>query len=918
PVDELSSCESFYEQYGDAAIVTLARSGGEGADLPRGTSVAEGSGDATDLNNGDYLVLNDDEIELLEYLKDFKEDGTFSKIIVLLNTSNPIQLDFLKEAEDEYGIDAVLWVGDVGQSGITSVVNILKGDINPSGRIVDTFLNNNQSSPAMANFGVYEYTNTTELGLASAQNNSDTDTAANIPDSSTDADITKLNSRYVVEEEGIYVGYKYYETRYEDYVLGQGNAGEYDYSSDVAYPFGYGLSYLDEDGKDYTGSWDYSNFQIDSTSDNDNFIITLDVTNGTGVAGKHTVQIYMQSPYTDYDKNNLVEKSSVELVGFEKTQTLAAGAKESLTIKVAKSEMASYDSNGAKTYIVDPGDYYFTAGKDAHDAVNNIIAKKLSDGKIEDTDNAIAGRMDAEGDTSVVGSYTVTLDNNNCYTDGSNSYDANAVKSVNLTYNTSAATGVTITNQFDCADVNNYTKAADASSANETVTYLSRQDWTNTWPSTYTMAVTEQMWEDGLASDDSSKGPAGTDASVGSTVRQALISSAKDTFSAYYYARYGTEITAVPAMGQDGDMQLFKDMVTATQNADGTYTLTRVDIKDESWNQLLSQATYADMTNLIYNGFRNTAAIDSIGLPSTIDFNGPQGFTNAITGSQSGMAYTSEDVMAATFNRDLVSEMGACMGEDFLDADCAGIYGPGGNIHRTPYCGRNFEYYSEDGFLGSEMASVECAAIESKGVYVYMKHCVLNDMESGRYGLSTFANEQAIREIYLRPFEGAVESGDMVGVMTSFNRLGVVWSGASFNLITGVLREEFGMMGQAITDCTMFATACDYRLGVLAGQNIWDGMSMGMAQLDGLDNDAVIVTAVREGVKWIAYTISGSLAMNGIDDNTRVVSVLPWWSKLIWGLGGVFAALTIAGAVLTVLSYRKAKQNKTTASAGKK
>ncbi len=900
PTSELSSAESTYSSYGDAAIVTLARSGGEGADLPRNTTVSGGSGSSSDLKGGDYLVLNDTETALLTYLKGYKDSGTFSKIIVLLNSSNSLQMDFVDT--EAYGIDSVLWVGDVGQSGIKAVANILAGNINPSGRIVDTFLMDNQSSPAMVNFGIYEYTNTVALGLASAQNNQDSTSAANDPDSSTAADVTKLNSRYVVEEEGIYVGYKYYETRYEDYVMGTGNAGSYDYSKDVKYPFGSGMSYLNASGTGYTGSWDYSDFELDDTSDEDNFIITLKVTNGTGVAGKHTVQVYMQSPYTDYDKANLVEKASVELVGFTKTGTLAAGASEDVTITVPKSEMASYDSNGAKTYIVDPGTYYFTAGRDAHDAVNNILAAKGY------TPASTSSKMDAAGDTSVVGSHVETLDSDNCYTDSKNTYDANAEKSVSLTYNT-AVTGVEITNQFDNADVNTYT---GGSTGNDVVTYLSRNDWTNTWPKTYTMTVTEQMWEDGLAPDNSASiGPDGSTA--GSSVRSALVNKGKDEFSEYYKERYGVDEIAMPTTGSSAtSTQLIELVNIYEEEIDGKteYTLERTDIKDEAWNNLLAQTTYADMTNLVYQGFRQTEAIESIGLPSTIDYNGPQGFTNALSGSESGMAYTSEDVMAATFNLDLVKEMGECMGEDFLGADVAGIYGPGGNIHRTPYCGRNFEYYSEDGFLGGAIAAVECKAIQSKGVYVFMKHCVLNDMESGRYGLSTFNTEQAIREIYLRPFEGAVESGPMIGVMTSFNRIGVVWSGADFNFITNVLREEFGMDGMAITDCTIMATPCDYRLGVLAGQNIWDGMSMGMATLDGLDNDAVMVTAVREAAKWISYTISGSLAMNGINSNTRIVSVLPWWSKLIWGLGAAFAVLTVAAAVLTVLSFRKSAKDK--------
>ncbi|MCD8308013.1 MAG: glycoside hydrolase family 3 C-terminal domain-containing protein [Clostridia bacterium] len=854
----------------DTAIVTLSRSGGEGADLPYGNEVTGCAEGGPDSEGGDYLVLNQDEKDMLSAV-----DSYFDNVVILLNSSNPLQLDFLAD----YSISAVVWVGDVGQNGMQGVAGILAGTVNPSGRIVDTFLNDNHSSPAMQNFGVYEYSNEAALGLGTAQNN-------------TDAGIGKLNSRYVVYEEGIYVGYRYYETRYEDYVMGTGNAGTYDYWSDVAYPFGSGLSYTDTSVSGATGTWDYSNYNVEDKGDT--IEVSLTVTNGTGVAGKHTVQVYMQSPYTDYDKANGVEKASVELVGFDKTECIEAGGTAQVTISVDKSSLAAYDSNSAKTYIVDPGTYYFTAAHDAHEAVNNILAAKGY------TPESTSSKMDAAGNADLAKTVTVDLDSNNCYTDGSNSYDANAVKSVNLTYSTSETTGVAITNQFDNADLNYYQDGA--------ATYLTRSDWTGTFPTAVTgLAVNEAMWEDGLASDDSQAGPDGKTA--GTDARQALISSAEGTFKDYYESKYSTTITEVPETGKDGDLQLY-DLTTAWCDQDGNYIGISSEWNDTRWDVLLSQATYADMTNLIYNAFRQTVAIDSIGLPGTTNYNGPQGLTNAITNGESGMAYTSEDIMAATFNRELVKEMGECIGEDFLAADIAGIYGPGGNIHRTPYSGRNFEYYSEDGWLSGEIAAVEVQAISSKGVMVFMKHCVLNDQENGRYGLSTFANEQAIREIYLKPFEAAVKTGNGVGVMTSFNRIGVTWSGADFNFMTNVLREEFGMDGIAVTDCSMFAPSMDYRLGVLAGQNIWDGMSMGMAQLDGLDNDAVMVTAVREAVKHVAYTVSGSLAMNNIGVGTTIKTIMPGWAAGILAAGVVFAALVVLCVVMLMLSSIKAMRNR--------
>ena len=346
-----------WANYGDVALVVLARSGGEGADLPSANP------ELVDyMTDGDYLRLCKEEIEMLENLEQLKKDGVFKKIVVLLNSSNSMQLDFV----DSYGIDAVLWIGDVGMTGILGVADILSGAVNPSGRLVDTFLKDNHSAPAMQNFGAYKYTNGTDYDVATAQNN-------------TDPGIGKCNQDYVVYLEGIYVGYRYYETRYEDYVLNRGNAGDYQYTDDVAFPFGYGLSYTD---------FEYSNFEIKEKGET--FEVSVDVKNVGKVDGKHTVQIYFQSPYTQYDIENLVEKAAVEICGFDK-KMIAAGATERFTITVNKEDLTSYDYMNAKTYILDAGDYYFTVGRDAHDAINNILAAKGAD----------ETRMSGTGDASL-------------------------------------------------------------------------------------------------------------------------------------------------------------------------------------------------------------------------------------------------------------------------------------------------------------------------------------------------------------------------------------------------------------------------------------------------------------------------------------------------------------------------------------
>ena len=341
-------------QYGDAAIVTLSRVGGEGADLSYG-----------EVN---YLALDENEKAMLQNVAEMKKNGTVKKTILLINSANALQVDFLKN--NEYDIDAALWIGDVGISGINAVAEILTGKVNPSGSLVDTYCYDNFSAPAMWNFTPTTYEGYVEGGDVSAKAKS-----------------------YMIYQEGIYVGYKYYETRYEDFVTGNGNAGDYAYGDIVAYPFGYGMSYTD---------FDISDMNVNYNAADDTYTVTVKVTNTGDMAGKKTVQVYVQSPYTDYDKENGVEKSAVSLVGFGKTGMIEPGASETLSMTVNKRDIASYDTYGAGTYILDAGDYYFTAATDAHNAVNNILAAK---GYTVESTN---GKMTADGNADLT--YTWTED----------------------------------------------------------------------------------------------------------------------------------------------------------------------------------------------------------------------------------------------------------------------------------------------------------------------------------------------------------------------------------------------------------------------------------------------------------------------------------------------------------------------------
>lgn len=805
-----AALQSTFPEYGGCALVMLSRSSGEGADLPYGLPALEPY-----MTDGDYLRLCQEEVDLLTNLKAYKDDGTFKKIVVLLNSSSTLSLDFL----DDYGIDAVLWVGNLGGNGIPAVADILAGKVNPSGRIVDTFLKDNHAQPAMVNYDAYPYTNADELELEYAQNN-------------TAAGIDKCNRNYDVYQEGIYVGYRYFETRYEDYVLNQGNAGDFRYGDVVAFPFGSGLSYT---------TFDYSNFKL--TDGGSSFTAEVDVKNTGSLDGLHTVQIYFQSPYTDYDRSNGIEKAAVELCGFDK-KAVKAGETVHYSIEILKDDLTSYDANLARTYIMDAGDYYFTAGTDAHNAINNILAAKGAD----------ESRMDGEGDASLTAKWTLAeLDT--------------------TTYSVSPYTGNPITNLFDDTDLNKYDGAED-----QQITYLSRSDWEGTYPrSAVVLRVTDAMWADGLTHEESG--------------RAAIAEKMK--------AKYWADVTEPAPSGQTGDLKAIDFVET--------------DADDPSWDALVSQIGYADQLDMVYNGAYNTKALPSINLPATSHSDGPTGYTKSLMGGNGGMPFTSEDVMAATFNRDLIAEVGKCIGEDMMRASSGQnaasvcmIYAPGCNTHRTQYLGRHNEYYSEDGWLAGEICAAEVKGIMDRGIVPCIKHFALNDQEEGRYGVSTWANEQSIREIYLEAFEGGIRAG-ATGVMTSFNRFGVVWSASHHGLMTGVLRDEWGFKGMTITDMSMNAKWMDYRLGLLAGQDIWCGQKGSMGTLDGSENDPAITNAVHTALVRTIYAVTRSNAMN--IGNATVIAVTPVWQTALRAAAGVAAALTVLGAVLWILTAKKNKHS---------
>ena len=845
--------EASFAEYGDAAIVVLSRLGGEGSDMPRGelslSKLDDVTGEGGDSTEGDYLQLSPKEKDLLLGLKEQKEAGVFKKIVVLLNFANQIETAFLED--EAYGIDAALWIGTPGQRGLYAVASILAGEVNPSGRLSATFWKDHRRNPALANFGARAYE-----GAPGAVNS----------DGSPQQD-----KYYVVYQEGIYLGYRYTETRYTDYCMDVPSVGEYSYADTVSYPFGYGLSYTEFAYEDFTVT------EVGSGADTA-YEVSLTVKNVGNLPGKDTVQIYLEKPYGEYNKTNGVEASAVELVGFAKTGLLEAGEEEQVTITVGQRQFASYDAFGAGTYVLVDGDYYLTAAVSAHDAANNLLAKK---GFSKETTQ---GRMDGDGNENLVSdAITLALDTE--------------------TYSTSAATGEAITNQFAYADFNLYEHKGE-----DEVTYISRSDWEGTTPKSWEDGVVLH-WRDEIEQDENMYGRQG----------ETKVPEVDDPYPAFGV----TEGEIIPLIALRVD-----------ENGE------EIPYDDPKWETFLDQLTWEECAKLIPTGIRQTGEIISINKMQTLDHNGPSGLTEPYSAGKNGLAnrtndplkdskamcYPSGGILASSFNIDLLYDIGDMIGEDALWAGYNGLYGPGSNIQRTPYSGRNFEYYSEDGFLSGMICAYESAAMESHGLYLYNKHVGLNDQEDLRRGICTWANEQAIREIYMRAFElpititgqTYVRDGEELtlkgasGVMLAFNRMGLHWSGMQKGLVTNFLRKECGMPGIVVTDM-WYGTASPYMnmpAWLLAGGNLVDGV-MDASHLDESkpgNRHGDVGYALREAMHRILYTVVHSNAMNGVSINTHVEKVTPWWQSAIWGAEIVLGLLFLLCLGMTVKKGRSKKE----------
>lgn len=796
-----ASVKSTFGSYGDAAIVLFARDSIEGSDVKaNGTDEEIKSGKIG--TDGTYISLSVDERQLLTELTKLKSAGTIQKIVVLLNSAVCISLDFLQD--ENISVDACMWIGNTGMSGINAVAKAVVGDIVPSGKLSDTYVYDNFSSPAMASWAFNDdrvFTNRwSDDSLGSAQ------------------------SYYGVYVEGVYVGYRYYETRYADVVEGAEGVGEYKYTDTVAYPFGYGKSYT---------TFAYSDFSVKPTADGKAYDVSVKITNtdenGLGYSGKEVVQVYLQKPYTDYAREVMMEVPAIELVGFAKTSTLTPGSSETVTVRVDKQEFASYDTYGFGTYVVDSGEYFITVGNGAHDALNNVLANK---------GYSVADGMDYDGKAELV-------------------YKIDEAKQDHTTYATSGVTGNEIGNKLQAADPNTNVCVQDM------ITYVSRNDWDGTWPTEKAIIKLNDALKKALQNKD------------------------------------------IADVKSEGDLPAYNE-----KNGLTLYDLRGKSYDDPMWTKLLNQMTFDDQNTLIHLAI-NTAGVASVTKPSTVESDGPTHVKDTTPGYvESNCRFPCEGIWASTFNTDLMTDVGEILASDCVLAGISGLWCSGVNIHRTPFGGRAHEYFSEDPFLTGNMVVNEIKALQHYGIVVGAKHYVFNDQERNRSGVATWLNEQSAREIYLEPWyyvAAPVENGGAAcgSIMSSFNRMGPTWTSASKELITGILRDEFGFDGYVITDLASgngasYMTALD---GILAGTDCWLNYNVNEHSLEAYKDNATVALAMREACHRILYTIGNkSIAMNGIGPDTMMKPNVIWYEALVTAVLIVMACLTAVSVVMYALS----------------
>lgn len=768
-----------YADYSDAALVVITRIGGEGFDLPRYQGNSEGAVSP----DSHYLELDQNEIDLLTAVT----DGTFKRVVVVFNTPSSFEATFLKDsayAAFADKIDAAVWIGFTGSNGITALGEILNGDVNPSGRLVDTWAADFTKNPSFVNFGT-----------------------GCLPDTTDKYDGGMYYS--VDYEEGIYVGYRYYETRGE-------TDGEDWYNANVVYPFGYGLSYTTFDWT--VGDASASEIELGTT-----ITVPVTVKNTGSVAGKEVVQLYASAPYT----LGGIEKAHKVLVGFAKTKLLQPGESETVTVSFDPYSAASYDyrdanSNGFSGYELEAGEYTLYVSRNAHESEKAIALNLAADVQIG---------TDPTTDSEVV----------NRYTDSENFLDSDW--------------------QLDAM--------------------LSRADWEGTWPTPQTAqqhAGTDRLYEE---------------------IRSEEHNNPTD-FDSEEYPWFGEEPTLT-----------LRDLLPSAEAEDYEPV---VSYDDERWEELMMGCDEEEMIALINNGAYHTLAMESVGLPATIHGDGPSGFTCFMSKEQVNgtCQYVSEPVMASTWNINLMNELGEAIGEEGTIGDKAtgqpysSIYAPGVNIHRSPFGGRCSEYFSEDPFISGMMGAAEVQGIQSRGVLPTVKHFVANEQETHRSigGDLSWLSEQALREIYLKPFEYTVKLGETRGIMTSFNRIGTRWTGGDYRLLTEILRNEWGFNGLVICDFNTIPQYMIPRMMFYAGGSLDLATQQSAMWTDCDTSDAGDAIVLMRAVKDVMYALVNSNAMNA-----EVIGYNPpiWQEYLHWINIGAF---TLVGVWLVLAIVRTARCNK--------
>lgn len=748
------------KEYSDTAVVVLTRSGGEGPDLPEKMST-DNTYNKTQMG-GDVVYTTQEEdggsdvsyLELTSRERDMLEEVNkdFSNVIVIVNSANAMELGFLDEYEN---INAALWIAGAGETGFNALGSILSGEVNPSGRLVDTYVYDLTKTPTYNNFGNFQYTNSSDV------TGSDESTAA-----------------FVNYVEGIYVGYKFYETAAVE--------GLIDYDSTVQFPFGYGLSYTTFEKK-------ITDFKADGKT----VTMQVEVKNTGDTAGKDVVEVYYTPPYY----NGGIEKASTNLVEYAKTGMIKPGESETVTVTFDYEDMASYDEKTNEAYVLEHGDYEITLNSDAH---------------------------------TVLDSKTVTVEDDVIYDeehDGARSDDE-----------------IVATNQFEDAEGD--------------VEYLSRADGFANYDEVTAAPTDFEMSEE----------------------EQANYSS-KATYNAADYDEADAEM---PTTGADNGLTI-QDM-------------TGLAYDDEKWDDLLDQMTVEEMETMVENGGFQMVGADSINNPTSTACDGPAGISSNFNSSISGTAFPPATLIAATWNQELAYERGQQVGKECNELGVTGWYGPAMNIHRSAFGGRDFEYYSEDATISYYTGAGEVKGATEQGVICYIKHFAMNDQETNRTaGICTYATEQAIREIYLKGFEGAVKEGGSLGIMSSFNSIGTQWAGANEALLTEVLRNEWGFHGAVITDA--MDPLADFYMDLNRG--IRTGLTQGLSMTGGEGlitdtDDANTVIALRNAAHENLYAAANSNAMN-------LETGMGTWAKIFIGADVVIGLLLIAGEVLVIRNYKKRK-----------